>query len=69
VFKSLAHLDLSRTAITDRALTVIEFLPELVSLNIERTQVGWWARHKVERLLKKRRQSRPSTVFHPANVR
>jgi hypothetical protein len=69
VFKSLSELDLSRTPITDRALTVVEFLPELVSLNIEGTQIGWWARHKVERTLRKRRQSRPDPIFHPANVR
>jgi hypothetical protein len=69
VFKSLAELDLSRTPITDRALTVVEFLPDLVKLNIEGTSVGWWARHKVERLLRKRRQSRPDPIFHPANVR
>jgi hypothetical protein len=69
VFKSLAELDLSRTPITDRALTVVEFLPDLVTLNIDGTSVGWWARHKVERLLRKRRQSRPDPIFHPANVR
>jgi hypothetical protein len=69
VFKSLAELDLSRTPITDRALTVVEFLPDLVKLDIEGTSVGWWARHKVERLLRRRRQSRPDPIFHPANVR
>ena len=69
VFKSLAELDLSRTPITDRALTVAEFLPDLVTLNIEGTQVGWWAGHKIERTLRKRRQSRPDPIFHPANVR
>jgi hypothetical protein len=60
---------LSRTPITDRALTVVEFLPDLVKLDIEGTSVGWWARHKVERLLRRRRQSRPDPIFHPANVR
>jgi hypothetical protein len=69
VFKSLADLDLSRTQIGDRALTVVEFLPDLVSLNVEGTGVGWWARHKAERLLRKRRQSRPDPIFHPVNVR
>ena len=69
VFKSLSELDLSRTPITDRALTVVEFLPDLVSLNIAGTSIGWWARHKAERRLRKRRQSRPDPIFHPANVR
>jgi hypothetical protein len=69
VFKSLAQLDLSRTQINDRALTVAQFLPDLVDLNVDGTSVGWWAKHKVERLLKKRRQSRPDPIFHPVNVR
>jgi hypothetical protein len=69
VFKSLADLDLSRTPITDRALTVVEFLPDLVALNIAGTGVGWWARRKAERILRKRRQSRPDPIFHPVNVR
>jgi hypothetical protein len=69
VFKSVAELDLSRTQITDRALKVVEFLPDLVSLNVEGTGVGWWARHKANSLLKKRRQSRPDPIFHPVNVR
>jgi hypothetical protein len=69
VFKTLADLDLSRTQIGDRALKVVEFLPDLVSLNIDDTNVGWWARHKAERLLRKRRQTRPDPIFHPVNVR
>jgi len=69
VFKTLAQLDLSRTQINDRALTVVQFLPDLVDLNIDGTQIGWWAKHKVDRLLKKRRQSRPDPIFHPVNVR
>jgi hypothetical protein len=69
VFKSLTHLDLSRTPITDRALTVVEFLPELVTLNIEGTSIGWWARRKLEKTLARRRAARPDPVFHPANIR
>ena len=38
VFKSLTHLDLSRTPITDRALTVVDFLPDLMALNVEGTR-------------------------------
>jgi hypothetical protein len=69
VFKSLAQLDLSRTQINERALTVAQFLPDLVELNLDGTSVGWWAKRKVERLLQKRRQSRPDPIFHPVNVR
>ena len=64
VFKSLADLDLSRTQITDRALKVVDFLPDLVSLNVEGTGVGWWARRKAERILRnaaKRGRIRSST--------
>lgn len=69
VFKTLAQLDLSRTQINDRALTVVQFLPDLVDLNVDGTSVGWWAKRKTERLLRKRRQSRPDPIFHPVNVR
>lgn len=69
VFKTLAQLDLSRTQINDRALTVVQFLPDLVDLNVDGTSVGWWAKRKVERVLRKRRQTRPDPIFHPVNVR
>ena len=66
--KTLTSLDLSRTPITDRALTVVEFLPELTTLEIAGTGVGWWAKRRAERLLRKRRNSRPDPVFHPTNI-
>lgn len=69
VFKSLAELDLSRTQIGDRALTVAQFLPDLVEFNVSRTSVGWWANFKLQRMLKKRRDSKPHPIFHPAFVR
>jgi hypothetical protein len=69
VFKRLEHLDLSHTAITEKALAVVDFLPELVSMAIDGTNVGWWSRRRMERTLRRRRATRPQAVFHPANIR
>ena len=41
----------------------------LTSLIVPGAKIGWWARRKVERTLRRRRASRPDPVFHPANVR
>jgi hypothetical protein len=43
--------------------------PDRIDLNIDGTHTGWWAKHKVDRLLKKRCQFRPDAIFHPVNVR
>jgi len=69
VFKRLEHLDLSHTGITEKALAVVDFLPELVSMTIEGTNVGWWSRRRLERTLRRRRATKPQPVFHPANIR
>ena len=69
VFKRLTHLDLSRTAITERCLAIVDWLPALVDFKIDRTSVGWWARFRLRRLLKKRQAAAIDPVFHPVNVR
>jgi hypothetical protein len=69
VFKRLEHLDLSHTAITEKALAVVDFLPELVSMTIDGTNVGWWSRRRMERTLRRRRATKPQAVFHPVNIR
>jgi hypothetical protein len=69
VFKRLEHLDLSHTGITEKGLAVVDFLPELTSMTIDGTKVGWWSRRRLDRTLRRRLASRPNPVFHPANVR
>ena len=66
--KGLTKLDLSRTSITWRALSLVDFLPALVTFNVEGTAVGWWPRTKMQRALRKRRQAAPDPILHPANI-
>jgi hypothetical protein len=69
VFKRLNHLNLSRTAISDRSLAIVEWLPALVDLKIEGTSVGWWAQFKLRRLLRRRQATTLNPLLHPVNVR
>jgi hypothetical protein len=70
VFRGLTYLDVSNSPIGDRALQVLKWLPELRELKLDGTQIGWWARSKAERTLKKRRRAQPDpAIFHPANIR
>jgi hypothetical protein len=66
--KGLTHLDLSRTAITWRILSLVEFLPALEKFDVAGTSVGWWPRVKLKRALSKRRRARPDPILHPANI-
>jgi hypothetical protein len=66
--KGLTHLDLSRTAITWRTLSLAEFLPALVSYEVKGTSVGWWPRVRLQRTLRQRRRNTPDPILHPANI-
>ena len=54
VFQQLNWLNLSRTPITSRALAIVDELPNLRTLSLDGTNIGWLARRRVERLLRKR---------------
>jgi hypothetical protein len=60
---------LSRTSITERALALVDWLPGLRSLNVEGTSIGWWARRRLQRTLRRRRRKAPDPLFHPTNIR
>jgi hypothetical protein len=66
--KGLTHLDLTGTKITWRALSLVDFLPALVTFNVGGTAVGWWPRVRLQRALRKRRKAAPSPILHPANI-
>jgi hypothetical protein len=66
--KGLTHLDLSRTAITWRALSLVEFLPALVTFEVVGTPVGWWPKARLQMALRKRRRQTPDPILHPANI-
>ncbi|HEY4234528.1 MAG TPA: hypothetical protein VGM76_13930 [Lacipirellulaceae bacterium] len=66
--KGVTELDLSRTAISWRALSLVDFLPALVTFNVEGTSVGLWPRLRLRRALRKRRRATPNPILHPANI-
>jgi hypothetical protein len=66
--KGLTHLDLSNTAITWRALSLVDFLPALVTFDVGGTSVSWWPRVRLKRALGKRRKATPNPILHPANI-
>jgi hypothetical protein len=59
LLKNLQYLDLSRTPITKNSLAIIEQMPELISLNLQGTRIGWWQRRKARALLNKRPLASP----------
>jgi hypothetical protein len=69
VFQGLTHLDLSRTKISSRATALVDWLPELRSLNLDGTSVGWWARRGMQKTLARRVRGMPALALHPLNVR
>ena len=54
-FVRLTHLDLSRTAITDRSLSIVRALPALTEIRLGGTDIGWWARRKAYASLRRRK--------------
>jgi hypothetical protein len=70
VFRRLAALDLSRTPITWEALHVAQWLPELESVRVEGTGIGWFARRRLAAQLRKNHQSAAAIrTLHPTAVR
>lgn len=70
VFRRLAHLDLSNTAVTWKGLELIHWLPELESVNLDATQIKWWTRRKIKaRIRKKRKLAAATKAIHPTQLR
>jgi hypothetical protein len=70
VFRRLAHLDLSNTPVTWKGLEVIHWLPELESVDLDATAIGWWTRRKLKGLIrKKRKQATSARAVHPTQLR
>jgi hypothetical protein len=55
-FQQLKRLDLSHTPVTSRATAIVDELESLLELNIEGTNVGWWARRRTANKLIDRRE-------------
>lgn len=70
VFRHLAELDLSRTPISRQALLVVRLLPELESVRVEGTALGWLTRRRLDAQLRQnRRAAATARTVHPINVR
>ena len=61
-FQQLQHLDLSGTRVTNAVVTIVESLPSLETLNLSGSKVGWWTRHRVARVLRKRQEEKPAIL-------
>lgn len=64
VFRRLAHLDLSRTTITSRALAVVDALPALESIALDGVAIGWWTRRRIRSQLRSRTAD-PRNLWRP----
>jgi len=70
VFRRLTELNLNRTPITWEALHIVEWLPELQSVSIEGTAIGWLTRRKLAGQLKRKRQAAATLrAVHPTTLR
>ena len=70
VFRRLAHLDLSHTPITWEALHVVQWLPELESINVDGTAIKWWTRRKLRAQMRRKRQlAAAARAMHPTQLR
>lgn len=54
VFQQLRRLDLSRTPVTKRVLSVVDAIESLRELDLDGTNVGWWAKRSVASQLARR---------------
>jgi hypothetical protein len=54
VFQQLTWLNLARTPITRRALAVVDELPNLRTLTLDGTRIGWWPRRRTAARLRRR---------------
>jgi hypothetical protein len=53
-FPLLSHLDLSRNRLTNRVAQLAASLPNLQTLRVDGSSVGWWGRFQIARTLRKR---------------
>jgi hypothetical protein len=70
VFRRLQELNLNRTPITWEALHIVQWLPELEDVQVERTSLNWFTRRKLAAQLRQKRKAAASLrAIHPTTVR
>jgi hypothetical protein len=70
VFRRLQDLNLNQTPITWEALHIVQWLPELEEVHVERTGLGWLTRRKLaSQLRRKRKAAETLRSVHPTAIR
>jgi hypothetical protein len=70
VFRRLQELNLSQTPITWEALHIVQWLPELEEVHVEKTGLNWFTRRKLASQLRQKRKAAASLrAVHPVAVR
>jgi hypothetical protein len=70
VFRRLQELNLNQTPITWEALHIVQWLPELEELHVERTGLNWFTRRRLAAQLRQKRKAVESMrAVHPTAVR
>lgn len=70
VFRRLQELNLDRTPISWESTHVVEWLPELHVLHVEGTNLNWFTRRKLAKLLRqKEKTAQTLRAVHPLTVR
>jgi hypothetical protein len=64
--RPVTELDLSGTAISWRALSLVDFLPALVAFNVEGTAVGLRPRMRLRKTLRQSRRNTANPILHAA---
>ncbi len=61
-FPSLESLDLSRNQVTSGVARLVEEIPTMLELNLEKTRVGWLSRRRIDGQLRRRAEKRAAAV-------
>lgn len=70
VFRRLAELNLNRTPITWQSLHIVEWLPELETVEVEGTGLKWLTRRRLAaQLRRKRKAAATARAVHPTMIR
>jgi len=70
VFRRLSELNLNRTPITWQSLHIVEWLPELETVEVEGTGLNWLTRRRLAaQLRRKRKAAATMRAVHPTMIR
>jgi hypothetical protein len=70
VFRRLQELNLNQTPITWESLHIVQWLPELEDVHVDRTSLNWFTRRKLaSQLRRKRKAAETLRAVHPTAVR